>query len=276
PYQSHGVTVFVVVLTMNAVNFIDGLDGLVAGVAFIASAAFFIAGYVYSYGPTEQSNYFNLALLITAVVLGACAGFLPFNLRLDDARPAKLFMGDGGALLLGLLMATSTVALAGQIDPGALTATRTIPAFIPILLPFAVLIVPMLDFGFAILRRLRAGKSPFTADRKHLHHRLLDMGHTHVHAVWIFYGWTAAASGGILLFLVAPWWVAVIATLVAFVACTVLTLAPLSRRKAAEAAAQSASPELSGEPVVVRFDALDAAAHPDPSEPTDADAERAI
>jgi UDP-GlcNAc:undecaprenyl-phosphate GlcNAc-1-phosphate transferase len=279
PYQSLALTVFLVVLTMNAVNFIDGLDGLVAGVVFIASAAFFIAGYVYSYGPTEQSDYFNLAQLITATVLGACAGFLPFNFRRSDDRPAKLFAGDGGALLLGLLMAASTVALAGQtqtIEASEGSTFQSIPAFMGVLLPLAVLIVPLLDFGFAILRRLRAGKSPFTADRKHLHHRLLDMGHTHVHAVWIFYAWTATASGGILLFLVAPWWVAVIVTLIGFLICAVVTLAPLSRRKAAEAAVQSAPSDLAADAGVARFDPLDAAAAPVGSEPTAAEADRAI
>src|SRR5690606_37058545 len=100
----------------------------------------------------------------------------------------------------------------GQIDPDSLPATRLLPAFLPILLPVAVLIVPLLDFGLAILRRLRAGKSPFTADRKHLHHRLLDLGHSHLAAVVILYAWTAVASTGVLLMLFAPWGVALLVT----------------------------------------------------------------
>ena len=164
-----------IVLVMNAINFIDGLDGLVAGVAIIANGVFFVYSYMISYGPAEQSDYFNLAQFISAVLIGACAGFLPLNWH-----PARLFMGDAGALLVGLLMAASTIAVTGQIDPElASNGPRVLfPAFIPILLPFAVLIVPLLDFGLAVIRRLRAGKSPFSADRKHLHHRLLDMGHT--------------------------------------------------------------------------------------------------
>lgn len=274
PYMSVALTIFVVVLVMNAVNFIDGLDGLVAGVAIIASGAFFVYGYVVSYGPTEQSPYFNLAQFITAVLIGACVGFLPFNFRRDDAHPAKLFMGDGGALLVGLLMATSSVALAGQIYPVETSTTQTLPTLIPVILPLAVLIVPLVDFTLAILRRLRAGKSPFTADRKHLHHRLLDMGHSHVHAVLIFYAWTVVASGGLLLLLVAPFWVGGIVLVVGFLVCTILTLAPLSRRKAIEAAVQSAAPEIALDAGVAGFDPLDAAA--DEGAHTDAEARIAL
>src|SRR5690606_29241895 len=124
-------------------------------------------------------------------------------------------------LLVGLLMATSSVALAGQIDPLALPATKLLPTLIPILLPIAVLVVPLVDFGLAVLRRLLAGKSPFSADRKHLHHRLLDMGHSHLAAVVILYAWTAVASAGVLLFFVAPGWLAVTATALGFAVCAV-------------------------------------------------------
>ena len=130
-----------------------------------------------------------------------------------------------------------------------LGASGLLPAFIPILLPFAVLIVPLLDFGLAVFRRLRAGKSPFSADRKHLHHRLLDMGHTHLHAVLIFYGWTAVASVGMPAvpvlhrLVVGRCWSRSSGLLI----CTIVTLSPLSRRKAAEAAVQSADPELAAD-----------------------------
>ncbi len=260
PYMSLLVTIFLIVLVMNAVNFIDGLDGLVAGVALIASAAFFVYGYYVSYGPTEQSDYFNLAQFITAALIGGCVGFLPWNWRRGDDRPARLFMGDGGALVVGLLMATSTVALAGQSVP--VSASQGLVALIPVILPIAVLIVPLADFTLAVLRRLRAGKSPFTADRKHLHHRLLDMGHSHMHAVIIFYAWTTVASAGMLLFLIPGRGVVIggLVMLVGFVVCTIVTLAPLSRRKAAEAAVQSASAELAADAGVAEFDPLDAAA----------------
>jgi UDP-GlcNAc:undecaprenyl-phosphate GlcNAc-1-phosphate transferase len=278
PYMSLLITIFLIVLVMNAVNFIDGLDGLVAGVAMIASAAFFVYGYIVSYGPTEQSNYFNLAQFITAALIGGCAGFLPWNWRRGDDRPARLFMGDGGALLVGLLMATSTVALAGESVPASTSVGLV--ALLPVILPLAVLIVPLADFTLAILRRLRAGKSPFSADRKHLHHRLLDMGHSHVHAVIIFYAWTAVASAGMLLFLIPGRGLLIggLVMLVGFVVCTIVTLAPLSRRKAVEAAVQSASAELAADAGVAEFDPLDAAATASAvgSEHTSAEAARAL
>ena len=235
------ITVFVIVLVMNAVNFIDGLDGLVAGVALIANGVFFLYSYLLVQ-QTSPTNYFNLASLVAIILVGACAGFLPLNWH-----PAKLFMGDAGALLIGLLMATSAVAVTGQLNPTGVGLNQFVAAFIPILLPFAVLVIPLLDFGLAVMRRLRAGKSPFSADRKHLHHRLLDMGHSHLHAVLILYGWTAVASIGCLLtyvfpvyFKISSLW-AILALFVGFVICAVITLAPLGRRKRLTVAAEAES-----------------------------------
>ncbi|WP_207453101.1 MraY family glycosyltransferase [Herbiconiux sp. SYSU D00978] len=255
PYLSLALSVLAIVLVMNAINFIDGLDGLVAGVAIIANSVFFLYTYILSrvIGDTE---YFNLASLTSVILLGACAGFLPLNWH-----RAKLFMGDAGSMLVGLLMAASAMSVTGQIDPIFLgdDASLLLPAFIPIVLPFAVLVVPLLDFGLAIVRRLLAGKSPFSADRKHLHHRLLDMGHSHLHAVLIFYAWTTVVSVGCLLFLVTVWWWAVAFIAIGLLICTVVTLAPLSRRKAVEYLAQSRRDH---EPVgpSPEFDGLDAAA----------------
>jgi len=258
-WMSIVITVMVIVIVMNMINFIDGLDGLVAGVALIANGTFFIYSYLLV-RDTSPTNYFNLASLIAAILVGACAGFLPLNWR-----PAKLFMGDSGALLVGLFMATSAIAITGQIDPTALNRSQLFPAFIPILLPVAILIIPLLDFGLAVFRRVRAGKSPFSADRKHLHHRLLDMGHSHLHAVLIFYGWTAAASIGCLLYFVLPVylglpsWYASIFLVLALLACTIVTLAPLSRRKAAEAASQLTPTPNDPNEASAGFDPLDAA-----------------
>ncbi len=230
------ISLFAVVLVMNAINFIDGLDGLVAGVCLIANGVFFLYTFLLIQDGSS-TEYFNLAALITAILIGACAGFLPLNWH-----PAKLFMGDAGSMLVGLLMATSAIAVTGQIDPATLGRSALLPAFIPILLPFAILVLPLLDFGLAVFRRLRAGKSPFSADRKHLHHRLLDMGHSHFHAVLIFYAWTIVVSVGCLLFfLVQPFGWAVLFLAVGTVTCTIVTLAPLSRRKSREASAQLSS-----------------------------------
>ncbi|QWL29928.1 MraY family glycosyltransferase [Rathayibacter toxicus] len=252
PWMSLIITVLTIVLVTNALNFIDGLDGLVAGVGLLANGVFFLYSYLLVQ-QTSPTNYFNLASLIAAVLIGACAGFLPINWH-----PAKMFMGDGGALLIGMLMATSAIAVTGQIDPAQLAAKQLFPAFIPIILPFAILVVPLMDFGLAVVRRLRAGKSPFSADRKHLHHRLLDMGHSHLHAVLIFYAWTAVvAVSCLLMFVVDVIWVPLTFLGIGLLVCTVVTLAPLSGRKRLEAAAQSAE----ASPVL---DPLDAASSSGP------------
>ena len=258
PYISLIITVLAVVLVMNAINFIDGLDGLVAGVALIANSVFFV--YTYLLQLQAQTEYFNLASLTSAVLVGACIGFLPLNFH-----PAKLFMGDAGALLVGLLMAASAILVTGQVNPEVVDRPDVytayfLPAFIPILLPFAVLIVPLLDFGLAVTRRLRAGKSPFTADRKHLHHRLLDMGHSHMHAVLIFYAWTLVVSVGCLGFMFLPFWVAALLILVGLAICTWITLSPLYKRKSLEVVAQSTEADAAAvDPEVAKFDGLDAA-----------------
>lgn len=200
------VTVFLAVLVMNAVNFIDGLDGLVAGVVLIGTVVFFI----YSYLLAQQispTNYFNLATVISAIVIGMCLGFLPHNWR-----TAKIFMGDGGALLLGLLMTASALTVTGQIDPASLKRDDLVPAVLPLILPISILILPLLDFALAVVRRLAAGKSPFSADRLHLHHKLQDFGHSHIGSVLVFYFWSASVSiSALLLFLTDITWVVIFA-----------------------------------------------------------------
>jgi len=191
------ITIFITVLVMNAVNFIDGLDGLVAGVVFIGTGVFFLYSYLLVQ-QTSPTNYFNLASLISVIVVGMAAGFLPLNWH-----RAKIFMGDSGSMLLGLLMATSALAVTGQIDPAAVSANVLAPAFLPVILPLAILILPLLDLVLAVLRRLRDGKSLFAADRKHIHHKLQDFGHSHIGSVMVFYLWTAVISfGGLSLLFV--------------------------------------------------------------------------
>jgi UDP-GlcNAc:undecaprenyl-phosphate GlcNAc-1-phosphate transferase len=230
------LTVFAIVVVMNAVNFIDGLDGLVAGVCLIANAIFFAYSYLFV-RDAGASSYFNLASFIAAVLVGACAGFLPLNWS-----PAKLFMGDAGALMLGLLMATSAIAITGtwdpsMLDPNVFGRSQLLGAFMPILLPIAVAILPLIDFGSAVIRRLRAGKSPFSPDRKHLHHRMLDIGHSDRDAVLIFYAWTAIAGLSLLLMYIATrqdwfgqYWIGVAYGVVGIAACLVVTFTPARRR----------------------------------------------
>jgi UDP-GlcNAc:undecaprenyl-phosphate GlcNAc-1-phosphate transferase len=185
-----GLTVFTVVVAMNAVNFVDGLDGLAAGMIAIGGAGFFL----YSYQLTREAtpgDYSSLATLIVALLVGACLGFLPHNFH-----PARIFMGDSGSMLIGLVIAAAGIRVTGQIDPAVAISTRqSFPAFLPILLPVAVLLLPLLDMGLAVIRRVGSGKSPFHPDRMHLHHRMLALGHSHRRAVIILYVWTAVFAG---------------------------------------------------------------------------------
>jgi UDP-GlcNAc:undecaprenyl-phosphate GlcNAc-1-phosphate transferase len=223
PTLSLSLTVLAIVLVMNAVNFIDGLDGLVAGVTLIASGVFFVYAFLLATGETD-APYFNYASLFTAILLGAVVGFLPANWH-----PAKLFLGDSGSMLVGLIMATTAISVTGQIDPAQVSPSQLLPAFIPVMLPLMVLLVPLLDFTLAVLRRLRLGMSPFEADRAHLHHRLLDMGHTHLQAVLIMYAWTAVMAIGTLMFLFVQWYVAVGIIFLGLIGSTVVTLSPDNR-----------------------------------------------
>ena len=225
PTMSLVLTVFLVVLVMNAINFIDGLDGLVAGVTLIAGIVFFIYSYILATGP-GQTEYFNLASLLTAVLCGSLVGFLPINWH-----PAKMFMGDSGALVIGIIMAASTISVTGQVDPARIDPGQLVPAFIPLALPLAVLVIPLLDFSMAVIRRLINGRSPFSADRKHLHHRLLDMGHTHFQAVLILYAWTLVAAVGALLFMFVESEIAIGLVGFGLIITTILTIAPLGRKK---------------------------------------------
>lgn len=216
-------TVFVVVTTVNAVNFVDGLDGLAAGMIGIGGVAFF----AYTYALTRVSspeNFSSLATAILAGLVGVCVGFLPHNFH-----RARIFMGDSGSMLLGLTIAAATIIVTGKIDPTRISPGQAIPVFLPILLPLAVLAVPLLDMILAVARRLRAGQSPFHADRMHLHHRLLDLGHSHRGAVLIMYLWTAVLSfGAASLALFPTAWVAV-ATAAVSLAVLLLTRRQLSR-----------------------------------------------
>ena len=224
PTVNFVLTVFLMTLVMNAVNFVDGLDGLVAGVAIIANAAFFIYTQLLT-AQTGADSSITLAALIAATIVGISAGFLPFNWH-----RARMFMGDTGALLIGLLMATSTVSVTGQLNPAQLDQKLVLASYIPIILPIAVLAVPLADFTLAVCRRLLAGKSPFEADRLHLHHRLLDMGHSPLQAVMIFYLWTVMVSLACLLVFVTQsfFWPAVV-VVVGGVVCMIITLTPLVR-----------------------------------------------
>ncbi|GAA3854564.1 MraY family glycosyltransferase [Streptomyces sedi] len=198
PMQGTLLTVAIVVITINAVNFVDGLDGLAAGMVCVAALAFFLYTYRiwYGYGIEAAAP----ATLFSAVLVGICLGFLPHNVH-----PARIFMGDSGSMLLGLVLAGGAVSVTGQVDPDALSlfsgsernaVTETVPVYMPLLLPLTIIVLPFLDLVLAIVRRTWNGRSPFAADRGHLHHRLLEIGHSQSRAVLIMYFWSALVAFG--------------------------------------------------------------------------------
>ena len=200
------LTVLIVLVVINAVNFIDGLDGLAAGVVAISGIAFFAFAYLLAvdYGFSRA----GAPSLVTAVLIGICLGFLPHNLS-----PAKIFMGDSGSMLLGLLLSVAAITLTGQVDPNAISAEKLGPTLLPLLLPFAVLAIPFLDLLLAVSRRVKAGKSPFAPDNLHLHHRLLSAGNSTGQTILILYLWTATIAFPVTVLAFAPWWVAVLTAL---------------------------------------------------------------
>ncbi|MDG1367090.1 MAG: MraY family glycosyltransferase [Acidimicrobiales bacterium] len=184
------VTVLWVVLMANIVNFIDGLDGLAAGIVAIASGTFLL--YAIQLGDEGVLDPANPGALWAVIALGVCIGFLPHNVH-----PARIFMGDGGALLIGLLMAASTMSVGGRTT--AEFSGQAFFFFAPIFIPLVILGVPLVDTAWAVLRRTIRGKSPFsTADKEHLHHRLMNLGHGHRRAVLILWTWTALLSALVL------------------------------------------------------------------------------
>ena len=222
------LTVFLMTLVMNAINFVDGLDGLVAGVAIISNSVFFIYTFLL-HDRIGQIDAVTLAGFIACIVVAVCIGFLPYNWH-----RAKMFMGDTGALLVGLLMAASTMSVTGKLNPAALDQKLVIASYIPIILPVAVFALPLADFTLAVVRRLRAGQSPFTADRQHLHHRLLNMGHSPVQAVVIFYLGTAVVSvAALLVFTMQDYLVPLLVLFVGGTVCVLVLLFPLARVRTA-------------------------------------------
>lgn len=191
---SVAITVFFIVLCSNAVNFVDGLDGLATGVVGIGALAFF--AYAYLLTVYQDLTRATTASLITVAIAGACIGFLPHNFF-----PARMFMGDSGAMLLGLLLATSTISLTGQIDTSPLQANAAglVPSILPLVLPLAILALPFLDLTLAYVRRTYAGRWWFVADKQHLHHRLLERGHSQRRAVMLMYIWSALVSFGVIV-----------------------------------------------------------------------------
>ena len=173
------VTIIWIVAITNAVNFIDGLDGLAVGVSAISTASLIVVALMV--------KEVNIAVILCAL-FGACLGFIPYNFN-----PAKIFMGDTGALLLGYILAKIFMGDTGSTFLGYILATLSITglfkmyAIISFAVPFLILGIPIFDISFAFLRRIAHGQNPMKADRGHFHHRLIDMGFSQKQAVAIAY-----------------------------------------------------------------------------------------
>ncbi len=187
------VTVVWIVAMINAVNLVDGLDGLAAGIVAIAAASFFVYAFELAKVMLAPS-----APLITIIVVGAALAFLRYNFH-----PARIFMGDSGAMLLGLLLGAATLVGVGRAPSEAALSPSTSAVFLayfPLVIPLAILAIPLLDAALAIIRRTRKRRHVWHADKEHIHHRLMDLGHGHRQAVIVLYVWSALAAGAGLAF----------------------------------------------------------------------------
>jgi UDP-GlcNAc:undecaprenyl-phosphate GlcNAc-1-phosphate transferase len=184
------LSVLLVVTMVNAMNFVDGLDGLAAGIGVVAASA----TCAFSLGLLNNSNG-NVTnyppALIAATLAGACLGFLPHNFQ-----PARIFMGDSGSMLIGLMLAAASTSASGRIQYANLGAKDAIALLTPLLVVAAVLFVPLLDLLMAIVRRTSRGQKWAAPDKMHLHHRMLDIGHSHRRAVLLIYLWAAVIAFG--------------------------------------------------------------------------------
>jgi UDP-GlcNAc:undecaprenyl-phosphate GlcNAc-1-phosphate transferase len=198
PSQAALLTVITVVATVNAVNFIDGLDGLAAGVVGVGATAFFL--FCYQIANLNEQSLAVTGALLCAAVAGACAGFIPHNFY-----PARLFMGDSGSMLLGLVLSASALTLTGQFSAsevtrgGAGSDASLLPTLLPIIVPLSILVVPFADLLLAVIRRTRRGQMFYHPDKQHLHHRMLEIGHSHRRAVLIIWLWAGLVGFGTVL-----------------------------------------------------------------------------
>ncbi len=190
PNMATLATVVVVVVLANAVNLIDGLDGLATGIVIIAGSALFIySDRLLKAGLLDNSN---IGPLVAVIAVSICVGFLPHNFS-----PAKIFMGDAGAMFLGLLLAATTITVSGRTADQF--SGQTYFFFAPMLIPAVILAVPLIDTAFSLVRRAVKRQSVSTADREHLHHRLMRLGHGPRRSVAILWLWTALASAAALI-----------------------------------------------------------------------------
>ncbi|GJJ38217.1 undecaprenyl-phosphate alpha-N-acetylglucosaminyl 1-phosphate transferase [Corynebacterium ulcerans] len=217
------VTVMFTVTLINAINFVDGLDGLAAGLGMIAGLSILVFSMTVLHDQGGMVSAYPPAIIAAALV-GMCAGFLPHNFE-----PARIFMGDSGSMLIGLLLAAASTSASGKIDMSLYGTVDVIALMSPIIVVAAAVFVPMLDLVMAVVRRVCKGQSPFSADKMHLHHRLLSLGHTHRRVVLVLYLWVSVVAFGAVSFSVVPPIVAVIGIVIAMFVAFLATRGPVRR-----------------------------------------------
>ncbi|MDV2421342.1 MULTISPECIES: MraY family glycosyltransferase [Corynebacterium] len=223
--QSTLLTAFFTVLLINAINFVDGLDGLAAGLGMIAGGAILVFSLTVLHDQGGAVSAYPPAI-ISAALVGMCAGFLPHNFE-----PSRIFMGDSGSMLIGLLLAAASTSASGKINMSLYGTVDIVALMSPIIVVVAAVFIPVLDLVWAVIRRLSQGRSPFSADKAHIHHRLLSLGHTHRRTVLVLYLWVSAVAFGAVSFSIVPAPVAIGVTIVALLLAFAATLVPLRQGK---------------------------------------------
>ncbi|HCG2961689.1 TPA: undecaprenyl/decaprenyl-phosphate alpha-N-acetylglucosaminyl 1-phosphate transferase [Corynebacterium striatum] len=219
------LTTFFTVLLVNAMNFVDGLDGLAAGLGLIAGAAILVFSLTVLHDQGGAVSAYPPAIIAAALV-GICAGFLPHNFE-----PSRIFMGDSGSMLIGLLLAAASTSASGKINMSLYGTVDMVALASPFIVVAAAVFIPVLDLVWAVIRRLSQGRSPFSADKAHIHHRLLSLGHTHRRTVLVLYLWVSAVAFGAVSFSIVPPVLATTITVLALLFAFGVTLIPLRQGK---------------------------------------------
>ncbi|HAT6625235.1 TPA: undecaprenyl/decaprenyl-phosphate alpha-N-acetylglucosaminyl 1-phosphate transferase [Corynebacterium striatum] len=219
------LTTFFTVLLINAMNFVDGLDGLAAGLGLIAGAAILVFSLTVLHDQGGAVSAYPPAIIAAALV-GICAGFLPHNFE-----PSRIFMGDSGSMLIGLLLAAASTSASGKINMSLYGTVDMVALASPFIVVAAAVFIPVQDLVWAVIRRLSQGRSPFSADKAHIHHRLLSLGHTHRRTVLVLYLWVSAVAFGAVSFSIVPPVLATTITVLALLFAFGVTLIPLRQGK---------------------------------------------
>ncbi|RNE48401.1 MraY family glycosyltransferase [Corynebacterium alimapuense] len=225
--QATIVTTIFTVALVNAINFVDGLDGLAAGLGMIAGGSILLFSLTVLHDQGGAVSAYPPAI-IAAGLVGACLGFLPHNFE-----PSRIFMGDSGSMFIGLLLAAASTSASGKINMSLYGTVDFVALMSPVIVVAAAIFVPVLDLVLAVVRRLAQGTSPFKADKLHLHHRLLSLGHTHRRTVLVLYMWVSVVAFGAVSFSIFPTRFAVGFTLIGLVLAFLVTRIPLQEARKA-------------------------------------------